>query len=120
MKVLIVEDEAIIAMHLEMLVVEFGHEVFGIAASTDEAIALAIACRPDVALMDIRLRFGSGGIEAARELYSRHGLRCIFLSGNLDEATRTAALPYEPIDFIGKPILPIALQRALEKAEKAN
>jgi chemotaxis response regulator CheB len=52
MKVLIVEDEAIIAMHLEMMVVEFGHEVFGIAASSDEAIALTIACRPDVALMD--------------------------------------------------------------------
>jgi two-component system, response regulator PdtaR len=120
MKVLIVEDEAIIAIHLEMLVVEFGHEVSGIAASTDEAITLTIARRPDVVLMDIRLRFGTSGIEAARELYARHGVHCIFLSGNLDEATRTAAVPYEPIDFIGKPILPIALKRALEKADKAN
>ena len=120
MKVLIVEDEAIIAMHLEMLVVEFGHEVFGIAASSDEAIALTITHQPDVALMDIRLRFGTSGIDAARELYARHGLHCIFLSGNLDEATRTAALPYGPIDFVGKPILAITLQRALQKAETAN
>jgi CheY-like chemotaxis protein len=88
--------------------------------STDEAVALTIASRPDVVLMDIRLRFGTSGIEAARELHVRHGVHCIFLSGNLDEATRAAALPYEPIDFIGKPILPIALQRTLEKAEKAN
>ena len=66
--------------------------------------------------MDIRLAEG-GGIDAARELHARQGLRCIFLSANLDEPTRAALQPYEPIDFVGKPVLPVVLQRALKKAE---
>jgi two-component system, response regulator PdtaR len=67
--------------------------------------------------MDIRLAHGSSGIDAARELHAQQGLRCIFLSANLDEPTRTLLLAYDPIDFVGKPVLPILLQRALKKAE---
>ena len=81
------------------------------------AIALATAHKPDVVLMDIRLAQGSSGIDAARDLHARLALRCIFLSANLDEPTRTAVLPYEPIAFVGKPVLPIVLQRALRRAE---
>lgn len=117
MRVLIVEDDAIIAMHLALLVVELGHEVCATAVSAAGAIALATAHNPDVVMMDIRLAQGSSGIEAARELHAQQALRCIFLSGNLDEATRSAVLPYEPIDFVGKPVLPVVLQRALKKAE---
>jgi two-component system, response regulator PdtaR len=115
MRVLIVEDEALTAMHLEMLVVDLGHEVCAVAACARDAIAHASTHCPDVVLIDIRLALGSSGIDVAREVHARHGLRCIFLSGNLDEATRNAVLPYEPIAFVGKPILPIQLQRALEK-----
>ena len=117
MRVLIVEDDAIIAMHLAMLVAELGHEVCATAVSAAGAIAQATAHNPDVVLMDIRLAQGSSGIEAARDLHAQQALRCIFLSANLDEQTRTALLPYEPIDFVGKPVLPVALQRALKKAE---
>ena len=118
MKVLIVEDEALVAMDLATLVAELGHEVCATAASAAGAIAEAAAHEPDVVLMDIRLAQGSSGIDAARELYLRHALRCIFLSANLDEPTRAALLPYDPIDLIGKPFLPIVLQRALEKAQQ--
>jgi two-component system, response regulator PdtaR len=117
MRVLIVEDEVIVAMHLAMLVVELGHEVCARVASATDAVARADALRPDVVLMDIRLAGGSSGVDAARELHTRQALRCIFLSANLDEPTRTALLPCDPIDFIGKPVLPILLQRALQKAE---
>jgi two-component system, response regulator PdtaR len=117
MRVLIVEDDAIIAMHLATLVVELGHEVCATAMSAAGAIALATAHNPDVVLMDIRLAQGSSGIDAAREIHARQGLRCIFLSGNLDETTRSTLLPFQPIDFVGKPVLPVVLQRALKKAE---
>ena len=117
MRVLIVEDEPIIAMHLAMLVAELGHEVCATAASAAGAIALATLHNPHVVLMDVRLADGSSGIDAARELHAQQALRCIFLSANLDEPTRTALLPYEPIDFVGKPVLPVVLQRALKKAE---
>ena len=118
MNVLIVEDEVLIAMHLELLVTEFGHEVCAVALSVAEAFAHAAAHRPDVALMDVRLAGGGSGIEAAGELLRLHGVRCIFLSANLDEATRKAALAHDPIEFVDKTILPVLLQRALEKAEK--
>jgi two-component system, response regulator PdtaR len=117
MRVLIVEDEAIIALHLAIVVVELGHEVCATAASAAGAIALATLHNPHVVLMDVRLADGSSGIDAARELHAQQALRCIFLSANLDEATKTALLPYEPIDFVGKPVLPVVLQRALKKAE---
>jgi len=117
MRILIVEDEVLIAMHLEMLVAQLGHEVCAIALSADEAVAHAAVYRPDVALMDIRLARGSSGIDAAREMHACFGLRCIFLSGNLDEAAKIAVHPFDPVDFIGKPVLPVMLQRALKKAE---
>ena len=117
MRVLIVEDDAIIAMHLAILVADFGHEVCATAVSAAGAIAQATAHNPEVVLMDIRLAQGSSGIDAAKDLHGQHALRCIFLSANLDAQTRTALLPYEPIDFVGKPVLPVALQRALKKAE---
>jgi DNA-binding NarL/FixJ family response regulator len=117
MRVLIVEDEAIIALHLAILVAELGHEVCATAASAAGAIALATLHNPHVVLMDVRLADGSSGIDAAMELHAQQALRCIFLSANLDEPTRTALLPYEPIDFVGKPVLPVVLQRALKKAE---
>jgi two-component system, response regulator PdtaR len=118
MRVLIVEDEALVAMDLATLVVELGHDVCATAASAAGAIAEATAHEPDVVLMDVRLAQGSSGIDVARELYLHHALRCIFLSANLDEATRAALLPYAPIELVGKPFLPIVLQRALQKAHR--
>jgi two-component system, response regulator PdtaR len=120
MRVLIVEDDVIVAMHIAMLVTELGHEICATAASATEAVARAALDGPDVVLMDIRLAGGSSGIDAAHEIYERLGLRCIFLSANLDEATRAALSPYEPIDFVGKPLLPLLLQRALKKAEELS
>ena len=117
MIVLIVEDEVLIAMHLELLVTGFGHEVCAIALSSAEAIAHAAAHRPDVSLMDVRLGYGGSGIEAAGELLRLYGVRSIFLSANLDEATRKSALAHDPVDFVEKPFLPILVQRALKKAE---
>jgi DNA-binding NarL/FixJ family response regulator len=117
MKVMIVEDEALIAMHLEVLVTQFGHEVCAVANSAEEAMAHAAAFRPDVALMDIRLARGSSGIEAARLLHAHYALRCIFLSGNLDEAHKTAVQSCDPVDFIGKPVVPAMLERALRRFE---
>jgi len=118
MKVLIVEDEVLIAMYLEALVVGFGHQVCAVAASASEAIENAAVHAPHVALMDIRLGGGTSGIDAAHEIYLRHGLRCIFLSGKLDNKTRRAIDHCKPIDFVEKPILPVTLRRALQTAER--
>jgi DNA-binding NarL/FixJ family response regulator len=119
MRVLIVEDEVIIAMHIAMMVTDFGYRVCATAASASEAIALAGMHNPDIALMDLRLSGGSSGIDAVRELYGRHALRCIIVSANIDESTRLALSPYEPIAFVEKPVLPVILQSALKEAKYA-
>jgi CheY-like chemotaxis protein len=79
MRVLIVEDELLIAMDLETLVDAFGHDVCAVAAPVAEAIVHAAAHRPDAALLDIRLSHGSSGIEVAREMHARHGIRCMVM-----------------------------------------
>ena len=117
MRVLIVENGTIIALHLAKLVTDLGHEVCARAASASDAIAQAAALKPDVAIMDLRLAKGSSGVDAARALYERLALRCIIVSGNLDEPTRAALVPYDPIDILDKPVVPLLLQRALKKAE---
>ena len=98
MKVLIVEDEVLIAMHLELLVTQFG--VCAIALCADEAVAHAGLHRPDVALMDIHLARGSSGIAAACKIHDLYGIRCIFLSGNLDEAAQTAVHSCDTVEVL--------------------
>ena len=118
MRVLIVEDEALVADYLEALVLSFGYEVCAIAASAPEAVENAAIHKPDVALMDIRLARGTSGIDASCEVYSSQGLRCIFLSANLDDATRRTLNLCQPIVFINKPVLPFSLRGALQMAEQ--
>ena len=104
LRILIVEDEFILALELQMIVQNAGHEVVGMAKTAEAAIAGAERWRPDVALMDLRLADGSLGREAARVILERHGIRSVFLSGNLDAATRRHLAELEPIAMMTKPI----------------
>lgn len=115
MKILIVEDDALIAMHLEHLLIESGHAVCAIARDADLAVEQGQFHKPDVVLMDLRLARGTSGSDAARRLHKCHRIRCIFISGNIDQAARCELAPFEPIDFIDKPINPFHLRRALSK-----
>ena len=114
LNVLLVEDDALIAMDIQMSVEDAGHVVVATATTADEAVAAADRVCPDVALMDLRLADGSFGGDAARTILRRHGVRSIFLSGNLDPETRARLADLEPIAMINKPFLPHELTRALE------
>jgi two-component system, response regulator PdtaR len=81
-KVLIAEDEFMIAEMLNEAAIEGGYEVCGIAAEAAEVIALGEQHRPDLAIIDLRLAGGSDGLEAARELRRRVKLGILFASGN--------------------------------------
>ena len=113
LRVLIVEDEALIAMDLEMQVEDAGHRVVGIARTADEAVERARATGPDLALMDIRLAGGSSGTDAARRLYEGWGIRCVFVSANFEPEIRKALVPLRPVAMLSKPILPAQLAQAL-------
>ncbi len=71
LKILIVEDEPMLAYQLEDELAEAGHEVVGCAMSSGEAIALAERTQPDLVLLDIQLSDGRTGLSAARRLYAR-------------------------------------------------
>jgi DNA-binding NarL/FixJ family response regulator len=114
--VLIVEDQMLIAWHLSDTVEGAGHRVLAIARDPAEAMEAAAKQRPDFALMDIRLHGGTSGLEAARMLYECWGVRSIYLSANLDAATRAQTDQWQPLAFIGKPFLPAEVLEAVERA----
>jgi DNA-binding response OmpR family regulator len=114
--VLIVEDELLIAYHLQDIIEGAGLRVSAIARSADEAIEAAAAKRPSFAVMDMRLDGGSSGLHAAQALFDAWGVRSIFISANLDEQMRTASARLQPLGYIGKPFLPAEVLAALERA----
>jgi two-component system, response regulator PdtaR len=117
--VLIVEDQMLIAWQLSDLIEAAGHRVLAIARDPVEAVEAASKERPDFALMDIRLHGGTSGIDAARMLFERWGVRSIYLSANLDPATRSQAAAMQPLGFVGKPFFPAEVVIAVERAVQA-
>jgi len=81
-KVLIVEDEALIAMELEGLVEDAGHEVAGWASTFEEARALIEAKKPDVAFVDLQLADGHTGLDIARFINANHSSVVVFMTAN--------------------------------------
>lgn len=100
MNVLIVEDEAIIALMLQEILLSVGHQVIGIAANAERAKVIATEELPDVALLDIRLGKGGSGVEVARWL-KQQGVPSLFITGSPQdaEANRDAVLGYVPKPF---------------------
>lgn len=118
LRILIVEDEPLIAMDLNDILDDAGHEVVGIAATTAEAVQLAAASVPfDLAILDIDLAEGDDGIETASLLRRQHGIEALFVSGRIDEESRARALSWQPVGFIGKPYLPSQVLAALKRVE---
>jgi DNA-binding NarL/FixJ family response regulator len=114
--VLIVEDEVLIAFHLQALVEQAGHRVTDLVSNPADAVASAAQRRPDFALMDMRLARGSNGLEAARMLYERFGIRSLFVSGNIDSSLRAQTQELRPLGYLGKPFMAGDVLAALELA----
>lgn len=85
--VLIVEDEFLIACGLQVQVEDFGLEVCGLAASAEEAVAMAQAFQPMLVLMDMRLRGIEDGVDAASAISGTVGSKVIFVTGSREAAT---------------------------------
>ena len=96
MRILIVEDEALIALMLTDSLENGGHSVMGPASTVAEALNLCKTERPELALLDVNLRDGSSGVDVARALFERWGVLSIFASGQMMEArqARDVALGY--------------------------
>jgi len=90
LKVLIVEDEMLLAMELENEVEMAGHQVIGTAATRDQAREAIAAQRPEFAFVDIHLQDGPTGIEVGRDLAAKN-IPYVFVSGNIKKIPRDFA-----------------------------
>ncbi|WP_250984767.1 response regulator [Rhizobium sp. CG4] len=112
-RILIVEDDFLIALELENRLIDAGFEVTGIAITATEAISMAERERPTFAIMDIRLADRSDGVEAAIELFTAFGIRSIFASAHADAKTQERAALALPIGWLQKPYSEEALTRLI-------
>ncbi|NTU85983.1 MAG: response regulator, partial [Chloroflexales bacterium] len=116
MRLLIVEDEAIIARDLATTVESFGHAVVGVVASGAEALALAAEQQPDLVLMDIHLAGRLDGIATARQLQAQRPLPVIYLTAHVDDETMRRAAATGPVGYLLKPFDERTLWSMLELA----
>jgi two-component system, response regulator PdtaR len=115
-RVLVVEDDFLIALQIEEVLTAGGLQVVGTASTADEAVQLAARERPALAVMDVRLAGGQDGIDAAAELFRRFNVRSIFATANDDPKTRARAVPYAPLGWLTKPYTMTTLLVAMAAA----
>jgi PAS domain S-box-containing protein len=115
-RILIVEDETIVAMDIERGLRALGYEVAGVTGSGEEAVRLAGVHRPDVALMDIRLHGRMDGIEAGRIIRTQYQVPIVFLTAHADAGTVERAKVAEPFGYLLKPFEDGELHTTLEIA----
>ena len=102
-KILVVEDEALVAEAVCDVLRYAGHHVVGVARDEASALRQAAAGHPDLVLMDIRLAGTSDGIETAEKMQAERPVSILFLSAHHDANTRARAAAVRPAGFIVKP-----------------
>lgn len=112
-RILIIEDEPIIAMDIEMIVRDLGHDVVAVATTHSEAVAEAQAHTPSLVLADIQLADNSSGIEAVQEILTGLKVPVIFITA-FPERLLTGDRP-EPAFLLTKPYQPATLRAAISQ-----
>lgn len=112
-RVLITEDNWLVAGEWRAALEDAGYEVVGVAASAEEALELCRLETPDVILMDIRLLGDRDGVEAAREARSLYDIPSVFVSAHDDSEMRRRAAEAQPLGWITKPVVPSRIPELL-------
>jgi PAS domain S-box-containing protein len=115
-RVLVVEDDAIVADYLDRTLRDIGYEVAAVVATGRDALECALRQRPDVVLMDIRLRGGMDGVQAAEAIRARSDLPVIFLSAYDEDDLVQHAKLLEPYGYLAKPVRGRELKATVEVA----
>ncbi|MGD8427468.1 MAG: response regulator [Balneolaceae bacterium] len=115
-KVLVVEDEMIIALLIEKMVQNLGHQVVDKVTSGEAAVSAASEKDPDIILMDIRLQGEMDGIEAMLKIREKRNIPVIYISGNTDMIYQDKIKKTDYIDFLSKPITISDLNRSFDLA----
>ncbi len=115
-RILVVEDEMIIAAKIALFLEELGYEVAAILPRAEDALAHVASATPDLALVDVQLLGEMDGVELAKSLHASHQLPVIFLTANTDDATFERAKTANPCAFLQKPFRKTELRRTLALA----
>ncbi len=114
--VLVLEDEAIVAMEIEERLSDLGYEVVAVVSRGEDAIAKSIELEPDIAILDIRLNGTLSGIDAAKEIHLSLNIPVIFLTAYSDDDTLEKAQATEPFAYLIKPFTGRELHTSIEIA----
>jgi CheY-like chemotaxis protein len=114
-RVLVVEDERVVAWDLREMINALGYDCYAVASSAEEALRVAAGACPDLVLMDIRIKGPVDGIETAKLLQREYGsrIRIVFLSAHSKTDLRERAREVEVSAWMTKPIHAPVLQRTL-------
>ena len=103
-KILILEDDDLVAWSLREMLNLAGYEVTGIATTVNDALFMTQDRRPDLAIVDVRLPGSRDGIEGAELLRQQFGIPVIFLTGGIDQMTALRAADVEGSGYLLKPV----------------
>jgi CheY-like chemotaxis protein len=115
-RILVVEDEAIVAMVIKRRLQDLGYIVSGVASTGKDAITKVEGTFPDLVLMDIRLKGDMDGIEATKTIKDRFSLPVVYLTAHSDDVTFKKAKETDPDGYILKPFTEKDLSTTIEIA----
>ncbi len=115
-KILIVEDEAIVAKDISVCLNKIGYEVLDTFSRAEKALDFINENKPDLVLMDIMLAGNLSGIDASAKIKEEHDIPVVFLTAYADEKTISKAKVTEPYGYIIKPFKEIDLRTSIEMA----
>ena len=115
MKVLVVEDEPVLAISLQQLIESLGHHVVQVVDTAEEATFAAAIHQPDIVFMDYQLHGPATGAEAARRISELHGAPIVFCTGQTDAASLAEIEATHPCATISKPYTDLDIRTALAR-----
>ena len=115
-KLLIVEDQELVAMTVASIVLRLNYDLIGSAATAERALSLVEEHQPDVVVMDLRLKGGRDGVETARAIQARSSARIVFLTGAGDVESVARMRSVSPVGIVLKPFRRVDLTRQLTAA----
>lgn len=113
-RIMIVEDEVVIAMELQRKIEKLGYSVTNVIGSGEEAVESAATAEPNLVLMDIKLAGEMDGIEAAKKIHDRYDIPIVYLTAHADEKTLQRAKLAQPFGYLVKPFSEAELRTTIE------
>lgn len=112
-RLIVAEDEALVALGIQLMLTDAGHEVCGVASTAPESVRLAEMHAPDLALVDVRLAHGTDGLAAVSKLQAHLGIPSLLVTAHASYAEADAA---GALGWLRKPFRPDELVRIVDAA----